>query len=261
MAKLRAAGVRKIVAPRLICNLPFRSRTSVATGDGLPYGGRALTNGERSLMPSPRELAVAELRRSIDVLPVRTRQAMLSGVTSNTVITGAFSDGSGVCPLLAAHREGGRTSCVSFPEAWDRFCGVWGRNITRQATQEEVGVLRAQLEASFNVQVDTLLSDAITQHLAMVDARRRRTRVASDAPLDLAGAIDEHRETARQRRAREATEVGLDWLFEETLVLPEDFGREPAPEPEDFAGEPAPGLEDGEQPVPGTTRRRRFALR
>jgi len=184
-------------------------------------------------MSSPRELAVAELRRSIDVLPDRTRRAMLSGVRSNTVITGAFSDGSGVCPMLAAHNEGGRTSCVSFPEAWDRFCGVWGRSITRPATQEEVTVLRAQLEDSLSGPVDTLLSDAISEHLAMVDARRRRTRIASDAPLDLAGAIDEHRETARERKSREATEIGLDWLFDETLVLPEDFGREPAPDADD----------------------------
>ena len=184
-------------------------------------------------MSSPRELAVAELRRSIDVLPDRTRRAMLSGVRSNTVITGAFSDGSGVCPMLAAHNEGGRTSCVSFPEAWDRFCGVWGRSITRPATQEEVTVLRAQLEDSLSGPVDTLLSDAISKHLAMVDARRRRTRIASDAPLDLAGAIDEHRETARERKSREATEIGLDWLFDETLVLPEDFGREPAPDADD----------------------------
>ena len=184
-------------------------------------------------MSSPRELAVAELRRSIDVLPDRTRRAMLSGVRSNTVITGAFSDGSGVCPMLAAHNEGGRTSCVSFPEAWDRFCGVWGRSITRPATQEEVTVLRAQLEDSLSGPVDTLLSEAISEHLAMVDARRRRTRIASDAPLDLAGAIDEHRETARERKSREATEIGLDWLFDETLVLPEDFGREPAPDADD----------------------------
>jgi hypothetical protein len=184
-------------------------------------------------MPSPRELAVVELRRSIDVLPERTRQAMLSGVGSNNVITGAFTDGSGVCPMLAAHREGGRTSCVSFPEAWDRFCGVHGRNITRQATQEEVNVLKTQLEDSLYAPADTLLSDAIGEHLAMVENRRRRTRFASDAPLDLTGAIDEHKETARQRRSREATEIGLDWLFEETLVLPADFGPEPVAHDDD----------------------------
>jgi hypothetical protein len=183
-------------------------------------------------MPTPRELAIADLRRSIDVLPERTRQAMLAGLGSNTVITGAFSDGSGVCPMLAAHRAGGRTSCVSFPEAWDTFCGVHGRNITRQATQEEVSVLRAQLQLSLEHRdVDTTLSAAINDHLAMVENRRRRARRQSDPPLDLAGAITEHKESARERRAREATELGLDWLFEETLVLPDDFGAAPATEP------------------------------
>jgi hypothetical protein len=183
-------------------------------------------------MPTPRELAVADLRRSIDLLPERTRQAMLSGVMSNTVITGSFSDGTGVCPMLAAHRNGGRTACVSFPEAWDTFCGVHGRGITRQATQEEVGVLRMQIQESLSYQGDTMLADAITDHLASVERRRRQARNESDAPLDLTGAINEHRETTRQRRTREATEIGLDWLFEETLVLPDDFGTEPATEPE-----------------------------
>jgi hypothetical protein len=156
---------------------------------------------------------------------------MLSGLGTNTVITGAFSDGTGICPMLAAHRNGGRTSAVSFPEAWDTFCGVHGRNITRPATQEEVSVLRAQLQDSLDVRVDTSLSDAINEHLASVERRRREPRLRSDAPLDLARAIDEHKETARERRAREATEVGLDWLFEETLVLPDDFGAAPTTEP------------------------------
>ena len=157
---------------------------------------------------------------------------MLSGVMSNTVITGAFSDGSGVCPMLAAHRNGGRTACVSFPEAWDTFCGVHGRNITRPATQEEVMVLRGQLEDSLSDRGgDTTLADAINEHLASVERRRREARMQSDAPLDLAGAINEHKETARERRSREATELGLDWLFEETLVLPDDFGAAPATEP------------------------------
>jgi len=183
-------------------------------------------------MPTPREQAVVDLRRSIDLLPERTRQAMLSGVMSNTVITGAFSDGSGVCPMLAAHRNGGRTACVSFPEAWDTFCGVHGRNITRPATQEEVMVLRGQLEDSLSDRGgDTTLADAINEHLASVERRRREARMQSDAPLDLAGAINEHKETARERRSREATELGLDWLFEETLVLPDDFGAAPATEP------------------------------
>jgi hypothetical protein len=182
-------------------------------------------------MPTPRELAVAELRRSIDVLPERTRQAMLVGLANNTVITGAFSGNGGVCPMLAAHREGGRTTCVSFPEAWDRFTGVYGRNICRHATEYEVGILRAEIQASLVPQVSDL-AEAIADHERMVESRRRRDRLFAGAPVDLGGAIDEHRSNARRRRSQEASDVGLEWLFEETLVLPEDFDRTPAAEPE-----------------------------
>lgn len=181
-------------------------------------------------MPTPRELAVADLRRSIDVLPVRTRQAMLVGLAHNTVITGAFSGSGGVCPMLAAHREGGRTTCVSFPEAWDKFTGVYGRNICRHATQYEVGILRAEIEASLVPQTSDLAA-AIADHEKMVESRRRRDRLFAGRPVDLGGAIDEHRSTARRRRSQEATEIGLDWLFEETLVLPDDFVAPPATEP------------------------------
>jgi hypothetical protein len=182
-------------------------------------------------MPTPRELAVADLRRSIDMLPERTRQAMLVGLANNTVITGAFSGSGGVCPMLAAHRAGGRTTCVSFPEAWDKFTGVYGRNICRSATEYEVGILRAEIEASL-VRHPSDLAEAIADHERMVESRRRRDRLFTGRPVDLGGAIDEHKSSARRRRSHEATEVGLDWLFEETLVLPEDFGAAPATEPE-----------------------------
>jgi hypothetical protein len=183
-------------------------------------------------MPTPRELAVADLRRSIDMLPERTRQAMLVGLANNTVITGAFSSGSGgVCPMLAAHRAGGRTTCVSFPEAWDKLTGVYGRNICRPATEYEVGILRTEIEASL-VRQPSDLAAAIVDHERMVESRRRRDRLFAGRPVDLGSAIDEHKSSARRRRSQEATDVGLDWLFEETLVLPEDFGSAPATEPE-----------------------------
>jgi hypothetical protein len=184
-------------------------------------------------MPTPREQAVTELRRSIDVLPERTRKAMLVGLANNTVITGAFSGANGVCPMLAAHREGGRTNCVSFPEAWDRFTGVHGRYITREATQYEIAALRAEIEASL-VPHTSALAEAIAEHQATVEARRRRDRYAAGPVVDLGGAIDEHKVTARSRRSREATDLGLDWLFEETLVLPDGFEHAPAPDEPDF---------------------------
>lgn len=190
-------------------------------------------------MTTPREEALADLRQSIDMLPERTRAAMLSGLGSNTVITGAFTDGSGVCPMLAAHREGDRARCMGFPEAWDRFTGVHGRGICRPATQYEVLQLRMQVEASLNEPKDSNgFAEAIAEHQASIAARRERTRRSSGGFVaDLSGAIEEHRTTARDRRSREANEVGLDWLFEETLVLPEDFGAAPATQPEQVEAE------------------------
>ncbi|MEA2194000.1 MAG: hypothetical protein QOG42_434 [Solirubrobacteraceae bacterium] len=214
-------------------------------------------------MATPREQARAELRRSIDVLPERTRKAMLVGLGNNTVITGAFAASKdGACPMMAAHREGGRTSCCTFPEAWDKFTGVYGRFIVREATPYEVQILCEEIQASLQP-LPNVLSDAIAEHQAIVAARRHETTVAEPeqsvaaeeqavpaAPrrkrrlritgghLDLSEAIDEHKSAARTRRSREADDLGIDWLFEETLVLPEDFGNEPvAPDPPSHAGD------------------------
>ncbi|MEY2512978.1 MAG: hypothetical protein QOJ89_336 [bacterium] len=190
-------------------------------------------------MTTPREEALADLRQSIDMLPERTRLAMLSGLGSNTVITGAFTDGSGVCPMLAAHREGDRTRCMGFPEAWDRFTGVHGRGICRPATQYEVLQLRMQVEESLDARQDSNgFAEAIAEHQASVEARHQRSRrISGGFVADLTSAIEEHRSAARERRGREASDVGLDWLFEETLVLPEDFGAVPATEPEQVEAE------------------------
>ena len=205
-------------------------------------------------MATPREQARAELRRSIDVLPVRTRRAMLHGLGNNTVITGAFAaSGQGACPMMVAHREGGRTSCCTFPEAWDRFTGVYGRHIVREATPYEIQILCEEIEASL-VPLPNVLSDAIAEHQAIVEARRAEAEVAAQQPvvspeevkaprrkrrlritgghMDLTEAIDEHKSAARSRRSREADDLGIDWLFEETLVLPDEFAKSPASEPE-----------------------------
>lgn len=153
---------------------------------------------------------------------------MLDGVRSNDIIIGAYTDRSGgVCPMLAAHRAGGRTTCVSFPEAWDRFTGVYGHGFCRPATPSEIGVLRAEIEASLEpLPHASDLAEAIADHTAMVEGRRRREHLSGGFAVDLAGAIREHMSSARRRRGLEADEVGLDWLFEETLVLPDDFDRE-----------------------------------
>jgi hypothetical protein len=88
-----------------------------------------------------------DLRLAIDCLPLQTRRAMLTGVEANRIIVGAYTDSSGgVCPMLAAHRNGGRTSLASFARAWDRYTGA--RGAPRPATARELNTLRAMLEAS-----------------------------------------------------------------------------------------------------------------
>ena len=51
------------------------------------------------------------LRYAIECMPLETKRAMLDGIRANPIIVGAYVDGDGgVCPMLAAHRNGGRTN-------------------------------------------------------------------------------------------------------------------------------------------------------
>src|SRR4051794_24189612 len=107
---------------------------------------------------------IDDLRFAIDCLPLPTREAMLDGVRDSDIIVGAYSDRQGgVCPMLAAHRHGGRTSFVSFAHAWDRFAGA---KRARRATQRELRILESQLQASILAEHDTDLAAAIRDHQA-----------------------------------------------------------------------------------------------
>src|SRR5258708_8073878 len=70
-----------------------------------------------------RSSPIERLRLAIDCLPLATRRAMLEGVQAQErIIVGAYTDGAGgVCPMLCAHRRGGRTDFISFAQSWDRF--------------------------------------------------------------------------------------------------------------------------------------------
>jgi hypothetical protein len=126
---------------------------------------------------------IEDLRLAIDCLPLHTREAMLAGVRSNEIIVGAYSDrAGGVCPMLAAHRCGGRTSFVSFARAWDRFASA---KRARTASARELRVLEVHLEAS----------------------------IAQDRDrANLGQAIAEHQALVRGRKADEAQRLGLEWL-------------------------------------------------
>lgn len=72
---------------------------------------------------------------------------MLEGIEKNSIIVGGYTDREGgVCPMLAAHRNGGRTSFASFAHAWDAFTGAGRR--PRRASRRELRALRTYLEMS-----------------------------------------------------------------------------------------------------------------
>jgi hypothetical protein len=89
--------------------------------------------------------AAARLRAAVDMLPHETKRAMLAGLDNDTIVTGAYTHDGGICPMLAAHRRGGRTDRASFAHAWDRYTGA---DKGRLANEREIRALRAMLEAS-----------------------------------------------------------------------------------------------------------------
>jgi hypothetical protein len=87
------------------------------------------------------------MRAVVDCLPYETKLAMLDGLDRYQIIAGAYSDRrGGVCPMLAAHRCGGRTDFRAFARAWDRFTGA--RKRSRKVSERELRTLTAQLEQS-----------------------------------------------------------------------------------------------------------------
>ena len=101
---------------------------------------------------------------------------MLDGMGRNRIIVGAYVDREGgVCPMLAAHRNGGRTSLASFARAWDRYTRA-GKG-PRPATQRELRTLRSMLEASIAL-------DDGTVELIKSAARSREMRERVNPPRD-----------------------------------------------------------------------------
>lgn len=119
---------------------------------------------------------IERLRLAIDCMPLRTREAMLAGVRGNErIIVGAYVDElGGVCPMLAAHRQGGRTDFLAFAKSWDRFTRAHGSS--REATRREIGILVAQLEDSLLQGTGSDLDAAIAEHRELIGHRRRAQR-------------------------------------------------------------------------------------
>jgi hypothetical protein len=118
-------------------------------------------------MRRPRD-PITALQRAIRCLPAKTREAMLEGIAQHPIVAGAYTDGrGGICPMLAAHRHGGRATHLGFSRAWDDLART---KTVRRATPQELDILEHLLQASLAEETD--LAEAIAEHRAAL-ARRR----------------------------------------------------------------------------------------
>ena len=110
---------------------------------------------------------------------------MLDGIRAHPIVAGAYTDGrGGICPMLAAHRHGGRVTLLAFSRAWDAFVGA-----KRRATQRELRVLERLLLASLENETD--FGQAIAEHKSLVRPEirvRRLTGPRRSGPRAAAGA-------------------------------------------------------------------------
>jgi hypothetical protein len=144
------------------------------------------------------------LRNAVYAMPARTKAAMLRGIRTNRVIVGAYVDKrGGVCPMLAAHRNGGRTNFGTFARAWDAYTGAKAHR-SRRASRREVRTLEGYLEMSLardgvDAGTQTGPERTLADEVREVKAARRRlaetdAREGSDVSLGdvLTTAYGEH---------------------------------------------------------------------
>ena len=124
-------------------------------------------------MRRPRD-PITALQRAIRCLPAKTREAMLEGIERHPIVAGAYTDGrGGICPMLAAHRHGGRATHLGFSRAWDDLARA---HRVRRATPSELQILEDLLRASLADDADTDFATAIAEHRAAL-ARYRAPEI------------------------------------------------------------------------------------
>lgn len=150
------------------------------------------------------------LRNAVNALPRHTQEAMLTAIGRNRIIVGAYTDKKGgVCPMLGAHRNGGRTNFGTFARAWD---GYTQAKKARRASAREVNTLRSFLEdALLEPHVpDMSLTDAVSE----VQASRRRSfeiEAREGEDITIEQLLSETYADAEQRRTeRRAADVLAD---------------------------------------------------
>ena len=150
-------------------------------------------------MRNRRERPTYDLRLAVERLPTHTKEAMLRGIATNRIVVGAYvdSESGGICPMLAAHRNGARTSVANFARAWDTYTNA---KRPRRATRREVRTLRSLLEWSLDVSSD-LPSGSLAEAAAQIRAEREEFRCATE-PAD----------TGERHRGRELR-LSRDWAW------------------------------------------------
>ncbi|MEA2170548.1 MAG: hypothetical protein QOF76_3848 [Solirubrobacteraceae bacterium] len=106
---------------------------------------------------------------------------MLKGIRSSNIVVGAYTDSAGgICPMLAAHRQGERTDALRFAKAWD----VYGKaRKVRNASRRELRVLeRLLLESLDGAAPVTNLGAAVEETKAL--RRSLAERAARETPQE-----------------------------------------------------------------------------
>lgn len=154
-----------------------------------------------------RKRTAEHLRRAVARLPEHTKRAMLDSVRKDPVITGAYSgpDG-GVCPMLGAHRRGGRADVSCFAERWDAYTQTRDGQ-ARPATARELRALEGMLVASLEEPPETDLGRAVEEIMELRRAADERAAFAQ-------GIITRARPTTgeRDRTSELGKRHGWAWL-------------------------------------------------
>jgi hypothetical protein len=163
------------------------------------------------------------LRHSVEALPRHTKLGMLQGIQSNRVIVGAYVDKrGGVCPMLAAHRNGGRTNMGTFARAWDEYTGANPKK-PRRAARREVRTLQNYLELAL-ISDDLETERPLTEEIRDVQATRRRLTAlaAQEAAYESVGdTLASTYAAAEERRAESRAEK----LLADDALTPERITR------------------------------------
>ena len=155
-------------------------------------------------MKNRRERPTYDLRLAVERLPQQTKEAMLRGIETNRIIVGAYVDSQsgGICPMLAAHRNGARTSVANFARAWDAYTCA---KRPRRATRREVRTLRSLLEWSLDISSD-LSTGSLADAAAQIRAEREQFRCATPDPKPAPA------DTGERHRGRELR-LTRDWAW------------------------------------------------